>query len=796
MQTIFIMEDGMFLKILKRDLKRKKAMNVILFIFMLTASILIAGSTNLMYSTLTAVDYFIQKSKVADVISLTFYDQKVIDAIDGWSRESRIVSGYEKEDAVIIDEKKLTASTGKLLKNTGVLVIMRKPQKYNLIFDKEGENFEVRPSQAAVPVSIQKKLGLSVGDRLTVEVNGYQKELTISCIFKDAVFGSEIMSYKRIILNDTDFADLYENSTEKEQLNLWGMSKADGYTDKDLSKDFSSLSLPTETIMTKDEMGTVYLFDMLMAAIMILISIFLILISFLILRFTIVFTVTEDYKQIGVMKAIGLKSRNIRKLYSVKYFALSAVAGLAGFIASLPASGLMKKNIGEYILLKETRLNLIIAIFSVIAVILITVLFCNLTAGRIRKISAIDAIRQGNTGERFKNTKKLKLHRRKRMRLPMFLALNDIVSDLRKFIILIITFILGTAIIIIPNNIITTLSSDKTITLFGFSDSDFYIRDDFLGNQQEAIRRMEELKREFEAKGFDVKLRADLNTNGKIDTGDQSDRIVVLSFQGIGIKTEEFDYLEGSAPVLPNEIAVTEKVADALDIGIGDRVECEVQNISKEYIVTALFQSFNNLGNNVRMPEKYSAEEGTATSITISGCFTGTAKEKNEQFNKLKEAFPELAIRTGKEVVSSFIGNLTDQIGLLKNSILLLVVGINFLITTLLLRMLISKEVPEIAILKSIGFHNRAVRGWQIIRLGIVLAVSILIGTVLANTTGNIVSAGVFETMGVTRLKLMIEPLEVYLIYPVLLYVITMLAVVLSLGQVKATHVWELNNQE
>ncbi len=786
----------MFIKILKRDFKRKRAMNAILFVFMLTASILIASSTNLMYSTFTAVDYFIQKSKVADVISLTFFDQKIIDSVENWSRNSQIVKEYEKEDAIYIDKKQVTASTGKLLRDTSALVIMTKPEKYNLIFDLEGKDFLVERSKVAVPVSIQKKLGLAVGDRLTLEVNGYQKEFTVSGIYKDVVFGSELMGYKRIIVNKEDFDVLFQKSTVKEHLNLWGMSKAEGYQDNDLKKDFSDLSLPTETIMTKDVINTIYLFDLLMAAVMVLVSIFLILISFLILRFTIVFTVMEDYKQIGVMKAIGLKNRNIRILYSVKYFVLSVIAGMIGFVVSLPASKLFLKNISEYILLKQTGRNLFIALISVIAVILITMLFCNLTTGKIKKISAIDAIRQGSTGERFKNTKKLRLHRRKKMKLPLFLSLSDIISDFRKFIILIITFILGTAIIIIPNNIITTLSSDETITLFGFSKSDFYIRDNSWGNQQAAVSRMEELQREFKEKGFDIKLRADLNTNGKIYSENQDDNLVVLSLQGIGTKTEEFQYLEGTAPVLLNEIAITEKVAQALNIGIGDRVKCELQNISKEYIVTALFQSFNNMGNDVRMPEEYKAEEGTTTSITISGSFMGTEKENRGQLKKLKEAFPDLSIKTGKEVVSAFVGNLTGELGLLKNSILLLVAGINFLITTLLLRMLISKEVPEIAILKSLGFHDQSVKGWQTIRLGIILVVSIILGTVLANATGSILSAGVFRTMGITRLKLMTEPLQVYFIYPVLLYLITMLAVRLSLGQVKRTHVWELNNQE
>jgi putative ABC transport system permease protein len=213
-------------------------------------------------------------------------------------------------------------------------------------------------------------------------------------------------------------------------------------------------------------------------------------------------------------------------------------------------------------------------------------------------------------------------------------------------------------------------------------------------------------------------------------------------------------------------------------------------------MITALFQTFNSLGNGVRLPEVYSAENGSSTSITVSGVLQGTKEDKELQLDELKKTFPNLNIKTGKEVVELFVGNMTNQIEDLKNLILILVISINFLITSLILRMLISKEVPEIAILKSLGFHSCAVRRWQLYRIGIILAASILVGTILANTTGNLLTSGVFQIMGITRLHLMIEPMQVYLLYPVIIFTVTMLAVLCSLGQIKRTHVWEINNQE
>ena len=60
------------------------------------------------------------------------------------------------------------------------------------------------------------------------------------------------------------------------------------------------------------------------ATLLSLIHIFLI--SLVILRFTITFTLEEEYREIGIMKAIGIPARKIRGLYLVKYLAI-ALAG-------------------------------------------------------------------------------------------------------------------------------------------------------------------------------------------------------------------------------------------------------------------------------------------------------------------------------------------------------------------------------------------------------------------------------------------------------------------------------------
>lgn len=51
----------------------------------------------------------------------------------------------------------------------------------------------------------------------------------------------------------------------------------------------------------------------------------------MILKFVITFSIREEFREIGVMKAIGIRNAKIRRLYIVKYLAMAIVGGTVGF---------------------------------------------------------------------------------------------------------------------------------------------------------------------------------------------------------------------------------------------------------------------------------------------------------------------------------------------------------------------------------------------------------------------------------------------------------------------------------
>lgn len=75
-----------------------------------------------------------------------------------------------------------------------------------------------------------------------------------------------------------------------------------------------------------------YVMDMIVAFTMLILSICLIIVSFVVLKFSITFTISEEFREIGVMKAIGISNFKIRSLYLTKYLMLAVIGAFVGFL--------------------------------------------------------------------------------------------------------------------------------------------------------------------------------------------------------------------------------------------------------------------------------------------------------------------------------------------------------------------------------------------------------------------------------------------------------------------------------
>lgn len=84
----------MFFRILKRDLKRKKTMNIILLLFIILAAMFLSSSVDNLIAVNGAIDHFIEISKAPDFLSIALTDGKT-DEIADFLQDNENVSDYE-----------------------------------------------------------------------------------------------------------------------------------------------------------------------------------------------------------------------------------------------------------------------------------------------------------------------------------------------------------------------------------------------------------------------------------------------------------------------------------------------------------------------------------------------------------------------------------------------------------------------------------------------------------------------------------------------------------------------------
>lgn len=782
----------MYLRILKKDLKRKKTMNVILLISITLAAMFIASSVNNLVTTSTALDSYFEKANVPDYWFATS-DKKETERFETFASDNGYA--YSHTELIQIDPVSVTVSGDKFEYGNTLCLSTVNGTK---VFDSNANELtQVNDGEIYVTAEIfnSDENNFYEGCKIVIEAGGIKKEFTLKGYTKDALFGSAMMGITRFLVSENDW-EFFETSNEGV------MDSIMVYTDDSAFMD-RLYSLDLQTIMNINYSGIkmMYIMDMLIAAVVLIVSICLILISMLILHFTINFTMSEKFREIGVMKAIGIANNRIRGLYIAKYFAISVIGAAIGLALSFPFSKLLIDNVSQNIIISSDGKFILNAVCAV-GTAAIVVLFCYFCTRKIKKFSPIDAVRSGKTGERYKSKGFIHLSKSKLPPVP-FMAVNDILSGPKRFIAMILIFTLGLLLIIIPINTINTLKSDKLITWFNMADCDHVISQELLfspgGNNEKMVQdRLDKVRKTLDENNIEADVFQEIMFRFSISHGDK--KMSSLAFQGEGeVTADMYSYLEGTPPQNKNEVAISYIVADNIGAKIGDDVDIKIGDEVKTYTVTAINQSMNNMGEGIRFYQDeqldYSYAAGSFA-IQIKYADDPDSETLDERKALLEDMYPDAKIYGPGEYISYMMGDVAGQLEGVKKLILSIILCINILVAILMVKSFITKEKGEIAILKAIGFKNSSLVAWQTMRIGIVLLISIILGTLLSTPLSKLIVEPIFQMMGAYSIQFEIMPLEVYVIYPLIVLAVTEIAAIISAQNLRKVSASEASNIE
>ena len=175
----------MYLNILKRDLKRKKTMNVILLIFVMLSAMFMASSVNNIIAVTTGLDFFFEKAGMSDffVIEMAAEDtglQKAVEdlgSVRGCRNEPLLLGN--RSDITFDETKKATAGNSPLYCSVD-------DAQLNYFNQKNEAIKEVEKGTVYVTSGFASSNNVEIGDKLTITVGESKVELEYMGKAKDA----------------------------------------------------------------------------------------------------------------------------------------------------------------------------------------------------------------------------------------------------------------------------------------------------------------------------------------------------------------------------------------------------------------------------------------------------------------------------------------------------------------------------------------------------------------------------------------------------------------------------------
>lgn len=210
----------------------------------------------------------------------------------------------------------------------------------------------VKKGECYLPYSLMSGNDLKAGNKLTVTLGDTSLDLTVRGEMLDAVMGSDFISIKGILLNWEYYEALLGASASNVGME-YKIYSIDVKDMQEFTNEFLNMGITAVIDLNYDTLKMTYIIEMIIAVIFGVVSVVLIIIALVVLRFTVIFTLEQEYREIGILKALGIKNSGIRLLYLEKYIFLTVIGSLLGLVLCVPLGNVMAAGASRRIMLEE-----------------------------------------------------------------------------------------------------------------------------------------------------------------------------------------------------------------------------------------------------------------------------------------------------------------------------------------------------------------------------------------------------------------------------------------------------------
>lgn len=568
--------------------------------------------------------------------------------------------------------------------------------------------------------SVGKTIEITVGDRV--------ESYTVCGFFNSVMVGSHNCGMSEILLTKDKYKELEESGLYPKSTLVSVRIR-----DKAESEDFEAVfknavtsrypDLRTESNSYEMVSSGRYISQMICSSIISVMGFLVALIALVVIFSNVVNDIQRNMKDLGALKAIGYRSRQIISALLLQFLSVAFVTALAGIGISyclFPAiNSMMMSQTGIPYAMKFLPLPFVMTLVLIGGMVALSVW---LSSRRIKTIEPIVALRQGIQTHSFKRNH-IPLERT-RVSLNTALALKTTFSGVKQNVTACITMlVLSLAVTftgMVVRNVITDVSQFVDLVIGETADSCIRVTPEW---EKEFLQKMEEDDRV--TKTYLFTTEEVRHVGGIALLANISDDFSKLNNPNICI--------EGRFPKYDNEMAIGAKYAKEHDLKIGEEITLTAEGKEAVYMISGYTQISNYLGKDC---------------VLTRGGF--------ERLGKLQSVNYNLNVADGVDVdalnedLSGKFGNSISgtvnyksavdagsavYISLMKMIVIAILILCIFVITFvlyLLVRTMLTTKQRDYGIQKALGFTTR--------QLVLQTAISFMPSVILSTVVGLVVS--------------------------------------------------------
>ena len=597
--------------------------------------------------------------------------------------------------------------------------------EYDLLYtDNETIATAPKNNEVIINFNFAKAHGFEIGDSIELKFGNKSFDLEIVDFAVDPQFSTPFMSPIRCFVSPTFYSDnniqngMYILGIKYKDIdNVNDVELFDVFS-KEYDESFSPIFIGYEAIKS-----TYSIIQSIIAGTLIVVSILIFIIVIFVIRSTVQNLILQQYRQIGVKKAIGYTNMQIQNSMLLVFCTIGLIGSIIGGLISLPIIRKISSTIG-YDLQVDIQSSVdIFLLVTILTIISLITLFTWIATKKATKVKPVQAIKYGMPEYKVGNTQ-FSISKSKKGSLGLLLAIKQLLINKKKAFVTLFLIIILTYSAFTITNIGKTLTVPKHLAsnLFGTNIGDCTFTTEKEGKIDDYINKVKDVE------GVDtVVFNGTLLSESFMTTDGTSHAIGGLLV--VGDMPDDYIILKsGKQPVEENEVVISSDVVKLTNKSVGDYIMIYGDNYKRSYLITGVYASISNSG------YTYISSMPVAADYTQSlfGYFWVYFDSDDTNYNDVKSRIINvMGEGTTVEVFDSNISNVISTVSAFPTvvsllSIVLLIVSGIIIFNSIIID--INNSTKVYGIMKATGFSKEFITRMLIIRGLLTTSIGIVIG--------------------------------------------------------------------